>query len=52
MDVGQRREPESNLWFYIEEIKTLGIRVSLFMDADKEQISLAKQIGADRIETE
>ena len=28
----------------INEIKGLGIRVSLFMDADKEQISLAKQI--------
>ena len=34
----------------IEEIKSLGIRVSLFMDADCEQISLAKQIGADRVE--
>ncbi len=34
----------------IEEIKSLGIRVSLFMDADCEQITLAKQIGADRIE--
>ncbi len=34
----------------IEKIKSLGIRVSLFMDADCEQITLAKQIGADRIE--
>ena len=34
----------------IERLKTLGIRVSLFMDPDLEQISLAKQIGADRIE--
>jgi pyridoxine 5-phosphate synthase len=34
----------------IDRLKTLGCRVSLFMDADCEQISLAKQIGADRIE--
>jgi pyridoxine 5-phosphate synthase len=34
----------------IETIKSLGIRVSLFMDPDCEQISLAQQIGADRIE--
>jgi pyridoxine 5-phosphate synthase len=34
----------------IARLKALGIRVSLFMDADIEQISLAKQIGADRIE--
>lgn len=34
----------------IEEIKSLGIRVSLFMDPDCEQISLAKNIGADRVE--
>lgn len=34
----------------IARLKALGIRVSLFMDPDCEQISLAKQIGADRIE--
>ncbi len=34
----------------IEELKQLGVRVSLFMDADTEQITLAKDIGADRIE--
>ncbi|MCY4043606.1 MAG: pyridoxine 5'-phosphate synthase [Cellvibrionales bacterium] len=34
----------------ITEIKNLGCRVSLFMDADLNQIPLAKAIGADRIE--
>lgn len=34
----------------IEELKKLGVRTSLFMDADIEQISLAADIGADRIE--
>ena len=34
----------------IEELHALGIRVSLFMDPDPEQIELAKQIDADRIE--
>ena len=34
----------------IAKLKTAGIRVSLFMDPDIEQIKLAKQIGADRIE--
>lgn len=34
----------------IEELKDLGSRVSLFMDADLDQISLAKEIGSDRIE--
>ncbi len=34
----------------IQELQDLGIRVSLFMDPDIEQISLAKDIGADRIE--
>lgn len=34
----------------IAELKALGIRVSLFMDADCEQIALAGQMGADRIE--
>ncbi len=34
----------------IEQLKSHSIRVSLFMDPDKEQIQLAKDIGADRIE--
>jgi len=34
----------------IEELQKLGIRVSLFMDPDIEQIRLAKQINTDRIE--
>lgn len=41
---GQRLEP------LIAELKAMGIRVSLFMDPDIEQIELAKQVGADRIE--
>lgn len=34
----------------IEQLKDLNIRVCLFMDPDIDQISLAKEIGADRIE--
>ncbi|MEH6469459.1 MAG: pyridoxine 5'-phosphate synthase [Porticoccus sp.] len=34
----------------IERLKSLDIRVSLFMDPDPTQIELAKQVGADRIE--
>ena len=34
----------------IERLHTLGIRVSLFMDPEPEQIRLTKSIGADRIE--
>lgn len=34
----------------IRELKELGVRVSLFMDPDIEQISLAAELGADRIE--
>ncbi|WP_039913814.1 pyridoxine 5'-phosphate synthase [Cellvibrio mixtus] len=34
----------------IHELQDFGVRVSLFMDPDIEQISLAKAIGADRIE--
>lgn len=34
----------------IRELQDLGIRVSLFMDPDIEQISLAKELGVDRIE--
>ena len=34
----------------IQELKALGIRVSLFIDPDPSQIELAKKIDADRIE--
>jgi pyridoxine 5-phosphate synthase len=34
----------------IEELKDLGIRVSLFLDPDCEQVERAKEVGADRIE--
>ena len=34
----------------VEELNALGIRTSLFMDPDPEQIRLARQTGADRIE--
>lgn len=34
----------------LDKLKTAGVRVSLFMDPDLEQIELAKQLGADRIE--
>jgi len=34
----------------IQELKDLGCRVSLFMDAESNQIPLAREIGADRVE--
>lgn len=34
----------------IVQLHSLGVRVSLFMDPDIEQIALAKDVGADRIE--
>ena len=34
----------------IQQLKALGCRISLFMDPDAEQIRLARQVGADRIE--
>src|SRR5690606_38137612 len=34
----------------IERLHSIGVRVSLFMDPDVEQIRLARDIGADRIE--
>lgn len=34
----------------IDQLKSAGVRVSLFMDPDIEQIELAKKLGADRIE--
>ena len=43
-------EDKERLKPVIEELKGLGIRVSLFMDADSPDIELAKEIGADRIE--
>lgn len=41
---GARLEP------LIRQLRDAGIRVSLFMDPDKTQIALAKEVGADRIE--
>ncbi len=34
----------------IDEARQLGVRVSLFMDADPEAIPLARELGADRVE--
>jgi pyridoxine 5-phosphate synthase len=34
----------------IDHIKSMGVRVSLFMDPDPKQIKLAAKVGADRIE--
>lgn len=34
----------------IEQLHAWGVRVSLFMDPDPEQLRLARQIGADRVE--
>ena len=34
----------------INQIKSMGVRVSLFMDPDLEQIKLASEVGTDRIE--
>jgi pyridoxine 5-phosphate synthase len=41
---GARLEP------LIAEAKALGVRVSLFMDAEPRTIALAKDVGADRVE--
>lgn len=41
---GQRIAP------VIEQLHLWGLRVSLFMDPDPEQIALARQLGADRVE--
>lgn len=41
---GERLQP------VIERLQAMGCRVSLFMDPDIEQITLAKALGADRIE--
>lgn len=34
----------------IEEARALGVRVSLFMDAEPDQMAAAKAVGADRVE--
>lgn len=34
----------------IEKLQHLGVRVSLFMDPDPEQLTLAKQLGVERVE--
>jgi pyridoxine 5-phosphate synthase len=34
----------------VAELRDLGVRVAIFMDPDLEQIALAPQVGADRIE--
>jgi pyridoxine 5-phosphate synthase len=34
----------------VQELQSLGTRVSLFMDPDPQQIELAKELGVDRIE--
>lgn len=44
------KEDKERLLPLIEELKSLGIRVSLFMDAEPTQMQLAKEIGSDRVE--
>ncbi|HEY7089572.1 MAG TPA: pyridoxine 5'-phosphate synthase [Tepidisphaeraceae bacterium] len=44
------RSNEKRLRPLIERIKSLGSRVSLFMDAVPQDMELAKQFGADRVE--
>ncbi|MEO0443793.1 MAG: pyridoxine 5'-phosphate synthase [Pseudomonadota bacterium] len=39
-----------NIKLVVDQLKHWGVRSSLFMDPDIEQITLAKQVGADRIE--
>jgi pyridoxine 5-phosphate synthase len=41
---------ESRLRPILKEIRALGSRISLFMDADCDQWPLAKEIGSDRVE--
>lgn len=43
-------ESESRLKPVVEELKALGIRVSLFLDPDCEQVARAADVGTDRIE--
>ncbi len=50
-DHGWRLEPNrERLEPIVAELKELGCRVSVFMDADSDEIPLAAEIGADRIE--
>ena len=50
-DHGWNLRGESNrLKQIVEELHSLGTRISLFMDPDPEQIELAKRLGVDRIE--
>jgi pyridoxine 5-phosphate synthase len=49
-NLAKNAEESKRLAPIIEELKGLGIRVSLFMDADSPDIERAKEIGADRIE--
>jgi pyridoxine 5-phosphate synthase len=44
------RKDKERLLPVIEELKSLDIRVSLFMDAEATQMQLAKEIGSDRVE--
>ena len=43
-------EDEQRLKPLIDECHALGVRVSLFMDADADQMAAAKAVGADRVE--
>jgi pyridoxine 5-phosphate synthase len=49
-NLAKNSEESKRLAPIIEELKRLGIRISLFMDADSPDIERAKEIGADRIE--
>jgi len=49
-NLAKNSEESRRLAPIVEELKGLGIRVSLFMDADSPDIERAKEIGADRIE--
>lgn len=44
------RERADELQPVLEELRSLGVRSSLFMDPDPEQMQIAAQIGADRVE--
>lgn len=44
------RKESARLVPVIGEIRSLGVRVSLFMDADAESMPLARRLGADRVE--
>jgi pyridoxine 5-phosphate synthase len=44
------RQSGAQLTPIIQQLRALGIRVSLFMDADETQMALAKALNADRVE--